>query len=132
MNADIDVSLWSLAKEGTSYLIVICLFSLAVLVIRNYPTWQEQRNRHEIQLKEIEFSKEEKVANIFDSALDKQSELISRGNELTGTLINQFKSQTSATERVLTVTDRTDKRCEAHGRILREIAVKTGVKQIEG
>ena len=124
--------LYNLAKEGIAWVIVLALFIIALVIIKVYPGWQDRANQHEVKLKELEFTKEEKVAKIFDSALDKQSELIARGNELTSTLIKQINGNTSIMERIVTVTERTDRRCEEHGRRLEEIAFCAGVRKDPG
>ena len=113
--------LYSLAKEGIAYAIVIFIFITAVMIIKDYPNWQEKANAHQVKLKEMENSNEKEIALIFDRAMNKQTEVIDA-------LKTQVEKSGSNNEKMLAgmieILKRMDSRCESHGRKLEQMAIK--------
>ncbi len=113
MNFDI----LSVAKEGTAILIVILLFVLALKIIKEYPDWRKAQNEHEIKLKEMENTKEEKVASIVAQAMDKNSQAL--------------VSLTKVVEGLVPILKQMDLRCEGNSQKLTHLGMRAGLTAVK-
>jgi len=113
MNLDI----LSAAKEGTAILIVLLLFMLALKLIKEYPEWRKMHNEHEIKLKEMENTKEEKIALMMTQAMDKNTQAL--------------LSLEKAVERLAPIMERMDMRCELNTQRLSNIGARAGLTAVK-